>query len=407
MSRQNGQRVVAVAMLLAIFIGMWNYFSWNGFIRPVAWQVVRGYSKNTVPDGATPYDRVVLVRNNVEKYANEIFLKEQYINLHTLTQMALDKRVIEDAGETVARLDNGYLTWVRPVPSDSTMVTYAENIKGLQSYLRRRGIDFLYIQAPFKTSKYDPQLPPGIVDDVNPKADLLLSQLHGTVDYIDLRAELHESGLNQYDYFFKTDHHWKSEGAFWAWGVIAGRLNADYGFQIEPSFVDANLFHSEVYEQWFLGSQGKRVGPLYAGVDDISIITPLFDTTFTFEIPTKNLTRTGSFSEVMFEYSSLHPKDYFKQSPYAVYTGGDFPLNIIKNLKNPDGKRVLLLKDSFGCTLAPFLAFGCKELDMVDLRYFSQYSKDGLLDYIEKTDPDIVMIIYNPSGFTDVQMSFS
>ena len=60
------------------------------------------------------------------------------------------------------------------------------------------------------------------------------------------------------------------------------------------------------------------------------------------------------------------------------------------NHLNPDGKKIVLLRESFSCALAPFLALSCSELITIDLRYF-----DGdLLDTLREIDPDLVLTLY-------------
>ena len=52
-------------------------------------------------------------------------------------------------------------------------------------------------------------------------ARALAAQLGGQVHCTDLRQVIHENGIDQYNFFFKTDHHWTPEGAFWCWGQVA------------------------------------------------------------------------------------------------------------------------------------------------------------------------------------------
>lgn len=400
MRKLTCDKIIAVSMFLIIVIGMLGYASWTDFIKPIAWQIVKGYSNNEVAEDATPYDKVLNIIDQIETYPNNILGKSVYIETNTIVETVNGAVSYEDAGVPVTKLNNGYLYFL----SDKTenVDSYSENLIELQSYLDEKEIDLLYIQAPSKVSQYDNQLADGIEDYSNENADEFLSRIDGIVDYIDLREEMYEDGLNQYDYFFKTDHHWTPEAAFWAFGNVAETLNSDYGFEIDESLWDINNYNVEVYEDWFLGSQGKRVGTWLAGVDDISIITPIFETDFTFEVPANDIYKTGDFSETMFAYENLE-KDYWNLSSYHTYIGGDYPLNNITNNLNTDGKKVLLVRDSFACTFAPFLALGCSELDTIDLRY---YKDESLMEYIDNNDYDMVIFLYNPGAIYDEMMTF-
>lgn len=91
------------------------------------------------------------------------------IELNTLFQMALGKNVIEDAADDkVVRLKNGMLTFV----CDPADVTDSINgILNLKKVCDENDTQLLYIQAPQKISKFDPELPAGVQDYGNEIAD--------------------------------------------------------------------------------------------------------------------------------------------------------------------------------------------------------------------------------------------
>ena len=103
-------------------------------------------------------------------------------------------------------------------------------ILNLKKVCDENDTQLLYIQAPQKISKFDPELPAGVQDYGNEIADSFLQGIDGKIPYIDLREKIYDAGINQYDLFFKTDHHWTPEGAFWCWGKVAQTLKSDYGF---------------------------------------------------------------------------------------------------------------------------------------------------------------------------------
>ena len=53
----------------------------------------------------------------------------------------------------------------------------------------------------------------------------------------------------------------------------------------------------------------------------------------------------------------------------------------------------MLLRESFSCALAPFLALSCSELTTIDLRHF----QGDLMETIEGLEPDLVMTLYTAS----------
>ena len=261
------------------------------------------------------------------------------IELNTLFQMALGKNVIEDAADDkVVRLKNGMLTFV----CDPADVTDSINgILNLKKVCDENDTQLLYIQAPQKISKFDPELPAGVQDYGNEIADSFLQGIDGKIPYIDLREKIYDAGINQYDLFFKTDHHWTPEGAFWCWGKVAQTLKSDYGFAFDDKITNMDSYTVKTYPDWFLGSQGKRVGTVYAGVDDFSVITPNYETNFDFTVPDKDIERHGSYADTLLVKDAYETKDYYNGNPYAAYIGGDYALNHIVNKLAPNDKKVL------------------------------------------------------------------
>ena len=171
-------------------------------------------------------DAAALTTDTVEKTAQEsVPFYHEMINLNTFFQMTLGKNVIEDTaeGDEVVKLKNGYLTFVCE-PADVT--ESARSLLSLQETCKENGAELYFVLTPQKISKYDPELPTGVQDNYNPMADAFLAQLGGQVHCTDLRQVIHENGINQYNFFFKTDHHWTPEGAFCCWGRWRKSLRA-------------------------------------------------------------------------------------------------------------------------------------------------------------------------------------
>lgn len=57
--------------------------------------------------------------------------------------------------------------------------------------------------------------------------------------------------------------------------------------------------------------------------------------------------------------------------PYDLFLSGSKSLLRLENPEAPEGKRLILFRDSFGSSLAPLLAEGYREIFLVDIRYLS------------------------------------
>ena len=82
---------------------------------------------------------------------------------------------------------------------------------------------------------------------------------------------------------------------------------------------------------------------------------------------------------------------------YDVYCGSVYDFLRIENLQGGNGKRLLVLDDSFSLVVVPFFSLAYAQVDYLDLRLW-----DGdLLGYIDETRPDAVLILYNPGALED------
>ena len=322
-----------------------------------------------------------------------------FIQLYGGVQRLSGRRVIQDmvAGNTVAKLTTGALNFVNlgaaAQPDQAAVDARVEHTAELAGKLEKLGIPYLYLAAPQKIQRGGETLPDGLEENGNTTCDAYLAGLDQQgVDYIDLRPLFESNGIYS-NWFFRTDHHWKPEAAFFAWQYLAGELDARYGFETPAALTDPNNWDTKVLEDFFLGSQGKRVGSLYAGVDDFTIYTPKFDTDLTYVNSDGSFERSGPFAQSVCFPERVAEKDWFNGNPYTYYSGGDYGMATMVNHNNPDGPKVVLIRESFSCTMAPFLSLSCSELTTIDLRHFT----GDLMETMEELEPDLVLTLYTAS----------
>lgn len=333
---------------------------------------------------------------------DELSRSHLFIELYGGIQRLFGRRMIEDADEnyTVYKLTDGSLTFLNDEPAEN-LTQHAQALLEFRDTLAARDIPLLYVQAPQKIGgEGAPALPPGVTDCGNADADAFLAALtQGGGDVLDLRQTLREDGALWTSYFFATDHHWKPETGLLCTNALAQYLNEHYGLTLDLSRTDPAQYTAVTRENSFLGSQGKRVGSLYAGMDDFTVLTPDFETDFTYTIYTSE--RTGSFEQCLLFPERLVEEDPYQANPYTFYSGGDYAFSRIINHRNPDGPRIMILRDSFSCVLTPFLAMHCSDLAIVDLRYFYDYFPT----YVDWVDPDLIVVLYSP-GILGNDMAF-
>lgn len=320
------------------------------------------------------------------------------VNLYSSFNRLVGTRVVVKDDITVVRADNGYLGSMRKKADDEVLSDYADNVKELYSTATKSGAEFLYVMAPMKG--YDFSYPPNVTDYTVHNCDRFAEMIKGrNIPFLNLIETALTENISGDEMFFVTDHHWTPRWGLWASERIANKLNIDY----DKALLDIDNYNIERYENWFLGSQGKKVGVDFTpyGADDFEVITPKFETKLTESQPYKNSVREGDFTETVLYMNNIGVKDHYSLNPYVTYSGGDFREQIITNHKNPNGKKIVIIRDSYACVLVPFLSLTMGKTHVVDIRENSGYVGDKLKmsEYIERTKPDYVMVFY--SGLSD------
>lgn len=379
----------AVLFFLVIF-GM---LVWIGMDGKSVWNSIQAEYQANRPEEATLLDKVTRTIQATEGALNESADRAHgFIQIFGGVQRLLGKRVIEDANpETmVVKLDNGKLQFVSKGAKQQDVSEEADALVQLNETLKDADIPLLFLAAPSKVREGKEGLPVITTEYGNAQMNQLIAQARqGGVEVLDFREEF--DGLSNFDdYFFNTDHHWRPEGAFFAFQILCDRLRTQYGFEMEDRLTDPEQYETTVYKDVFLGSQGKRMGTLYAGVDDISLIAPKFETNLTYRVPLEQIERTGDYRESVIFPERVEAVDYFGGNPYTMYAGGDYDLAQVINHENPDGPHILMIRDSYACAMTPFLSLACSTLETVDLRHFT----GSVTDYILESRPDMVLFLY-------------
>ncbi len=82
-----------------------------------------------------------------------------------------------------------------------------------------------------------------------------------------------------------------------------------------------------------------------------------------------------------------------------MFMGGNPPLEVVPTGKT-DGKKLLVLRDSYFDSVTPYLQNDFSELHIMDLRYYkTQAMKQSISDYIKQHGIDEVLICYSVATF--------
>lgn len=329
---------------------------------------------------------------------DDLSYHDALMDLDSLNKNLMGTRVVKKDSTSVVKSDDGMLMEPFNRIRDKDLRQVVSRIQELKQVSEDNGAVFLYCAAPRK--EYYETAPTNVNNYFKDNFDRFVTELgKARIPTLDYAAVFQENGLTSSDIYFATDHHWKPEMGFLAARTLCEKLNAMDGFVINEEAADLQNYEIKHYPDWFLGSSGKKVGSFYTwrGVDDIDLITPKFRTDMREEQPIKDEVREGSFEETVMVMENITEKDYYGKNPYAAYSGGDYRLQIMTNKLNPEGKKILLVRDSYSCAVAPFLSLQTAELHTCDMRNYSYYvgEKVNLKEYIEEIKPDYVVVLYS------------
>lgn len=339
----------------------------------------------------------------LETYFNENFIgKIQFVDFYGVIQKWMGKNEVDNFD--VIRDEQGKLhfSYFSKGPNDMSEIN--QEMKNFKNYLDLYAVDVAFIMPPDKVIKGYTTFSKGLpYNYANEGADEFLRKLsEDKIDYLDLREDILQSGIEPSDLFFDTDHHWTPRTAFWGFTQVVSFLNERYGLVLDEGYTDLNQYEQISYPQSFLGSLGKRTGYGYAGMDDFIVIKPMFETNLTYTWDGNTVTAT--FDETVLQTHWLSEDLGIEADHYMVYLGGNYGEVRIKNNLYGNGPKILMIKDSFMLPLAAFLSTTVGEMKLIDLRY---YEGGSLYELVPMYQPDIVLVSVSPSNLVPEFFNFS
>lgn len=324
--------------------------------------------------------------------SDSTFLRYRLIDLSGLYYRVTARESMNE----VLLLNNGMLTDASIKEAD--MTKYSAAAKELSDWLDEQGIPFLFVQFPYKLDLNKTLLPFGYSNASPDNAMAMVSQLQASgVNTLDLYTPMGTTAEQIGEVFYATDHHWRPSAAFTAFRATAAAIQEifpDMPILGQPMLDETQWTKHSIPFQ-FLGSRGKRVGRLFGGVDDLEWLTPNFDTHISTYIPKHATFRSGTFEDAMIVQRYIDdPASIYLLNHYCVYIGGDYPLVHHRNPDAPIDMKVMIIKDSFALPYQAFMATLFTEVDVLDPRH---YTLNSLPEYIQMSQPDLVLMPVNPS----------
>lgn len=215
-------------------------------------------------------------------------------------------------------------------------------------------------------------------DEIKPYTNSQLKNINHVIDNLsdDVRAvdvyTVLGSHLDEYIYM-RTDHHWASLGAYYA----AEKFAADAGVP----FMDISEYEKKTVKNYvgtMYGYTGASV--LKENPEDFNYYVPNgVDYTTTYY--TYLLDENGAISGMMEPYEDPFFYRYSDGNSlaYCTFMGGDSKITHV-HTDTANGRKLAILKDSYGNALPPFLFGSFEDIYVIDMRYFTY----NAVDYFEE-----------------------
>ena len=310
---------------------------------------------------------------NFEKYQTDQFiLRREWIRLQTAADRLLGKNKSGDV-----YLGEGQLLEEPSKLSENVW----KNLDAIGAFCRNQtGVKCYLMLVPDAASVQREKLPAyaPVADQAEQLEEIrsYLEKKENPVTEIPLYEMLREH--REESLYYRTDHHWTTLGARYAYQSVAGQM----GLPGAENGEEKKLYP---VSDSFQGTLAARSG--YRVPDD------------TIEVywPDQEEELVVTYVQEQTKSASLYAAEKLKtRDKYGMFLNGNHPLTEIRTMVST-GRKLLLIKDSYANCFVPFLTGDFEEIVLVDPRYYYD-SAEKLMKQYGFTD---VLFLYNLNTFLE------
>ena len=282
------------------------------------------------------------------------------------------------ATEDIVRGTDGWL-FTAPVSDDRE--TLWDNMQAITTFAEKQSVPVSMMAVPSAGAVVSDKLP--ALHMPYPDADLLeeARRIAGnTLHWVDLYTDFCSAEQPERLYY-RTDHHWTSEGAYRAYCLLMEELGQSSVPRDDFTVEQISGFYGTSYSKSGLWLTEPDTLELWTD-SDIQAVTTVYDAN-----RADPVTREGMFFREYLEDADKYP---------VFLSGNHARVHIETNADS--GKRLLVIKDSYAHALAPFLAEEYSTIDLIDLRYFKQQT---ISSWLEENPADEILLVYGLSSLAE------
>lgn len=306
---------------------------------------------------------------DMEDYVtDQFFIRDKWINLKVLEDLTLGKR--ESNGVYIGKKDH-----LMEIPTAPNQKSLDNNLDAISNFSASHpDINTVMTLIPNAAYVYNHLVPRNApVRDQEADIKYVQSAVGTSLNFVDLTKTM--TSHKDEEIYYKTDHHWTTLGAKYAFDALSTALGIDSPTQ---EYTIYPVTHN------FQGTLTSKSG-YDKGMDTIELYIPQNVNTDC----VVNFVDEGKRTASMYESSALENKD-----KYEVFFGGNHSR---VDISTPmEGKKNLLLfKDSYANCFIPFLVPYYRNIIVIDPRYYYE-NIESLITDNEITD---ILFLYNVNTF--------
>ncbi|GKX31277.1 membrane protein [Vallitalea longa] len=311
---------------------------------------------------------------DIEKYIDDQFIfRENFITAKSNIEQLFPRKDIN--GVYLGKDD--YLI-EKCLEKDFNYAQLDKNIELVNSFASTNdSLDVSMIIVPTSSLVMNDKLPDNAPMFNQQKVFDNLNKRFNSLRYIDVSQTLIEHN-NEY-IFYKSDHHWTTFGAYYAYMAYCKNLGMKHN-----SYESYNI---ENVTKSFKGTYYSKV--LLDNIYDQIDIYKTKD-----QSPYKvYYNNSKTVTDSVFDYDKLEEKDQ-----YQIFFGGNHPeLKIVQEENTAEEKNLLVIKDSYANSFVPLIMNNYNKVCMIDLRYFN----GNLNEYIKDNNITDVLFLYGIMSFSN------
>lgn len=306
---------------------------------------------------------------DVENYVtDQFFLRDKWIDLKVMADMALGKR--ESNGVYIGK--DGALLEISDSPDFEALDRNVAAINDFaERYSEMNTVMTLVPNAGYICDQLRPSNAP--VRDQSEDIFYVSDKLDESVNFVNLTETM--SAHKNESIYYKTDHHWTSLGASYAFETLCPALGIEEPVENYTVYPVANDFQ---------GTLASKSG-YHKSYDTVEIYVP----------ESENMEYIVDYVDEQKKTSSVYVSEALDQKDkYEVFFGGNYA-RVDVMMPSEENKNLLIFKDSYANCFVQFLIPYYRTIVMVDPRYYY----DNIETVIRDNNITDVLFLYNVNTF--------